>query len=128
VYGRAVLDRIGHNPPSCVGVTYGDGQSIERYLRLMVAEILALEAPAARQGGADTAIHNYLLWTGQLGEVHLLETLASAVATLTGISAEDTNLSPAGRLLNRDGSEPSVLHQYDRLPELAPRLRRSLAS
>ena len=127
-YGMPVLDRIGGNPPSCVGVTYGGGEAISSYLDRMVDEILHLRGRVARQGGADTAIHNFLLWTNQLGTALLLETLGSAVATLNEVPEEDLELDPEGRLLNRDGSRPSVLHQYDRQPKVAPHLLQSLAS
>lgn len=125
-YGEDALRRIGANPVSCVGVTYGDSQAISAYLELVTDEILRLPARAARRGGADTAVHNFLLWTGRLGAVSPLETLASPVATLNGISPDEVSFSPAGHLLNEDGSEPSVLHQYDRVPGAAGMLLRSL--
>ncbi len=87
-----------------------------------------MEPERAGIGGADTAIHNMLVWTGRLGEPALLEPLNSPIATLNGIDATSVSLSPTGRLLNADGSEPSVLHQYDRLPALRERLLEALAS
>jgi hypothetical protein len=126
-YGPDVLARIGANPVSCVGVTCGDRAGSASYLEAMRREIFRLSAAAARRGGADTAIHNVLAWTGRLGRVHLLETLGSPVATLNGVPANQLVLTPAARILNRDGSEPSVVHQYDRLPGLAAVLVRSLS-
>jgi hypothetical protein len=125
-YGPEMLTRIGQNPVSCVGVTYGDGASLSAYLDLMTAEILRLPAAAARRGGADTAIHNVLVWTGRLENLHLLETLASTLATLNGVSEEEVSVNARGRLANNDGSEPSILHQYDRLPGMAELLLRAL--
>ncbi len=127
-YGEDLLDRIGANPVTCVGVTYGDRSGMTSYLRLMRSEILRLTAAAARRGGADTAIHNYLVWTGRLDQVQLLETLGSPVATLNGIPEEEISISAEGRILNRDGSEPSVVHQYDRLPGVAERLLPALTA
>lgn len=127
-YGPGMLDRIGDQRVSCVGVTYGDATAIATYLRLFNQELLGLAPQAAGIGGADTAIHNMLLHTGQLGEARLLEPLRSPVATLNEISEATIQLSAAGHLLNEDGSEPSVLHQYDRLPRLGERLRATLAS
>lgn len=128
VYGRGMLARIGDQRVSCVGVTYGDREAITAYLRRFNQELMALGPKALGMGGADTAIHNVILRTHQLGEPHLLEPLQSPVATLNGIPESSACLSPEGHLLNRDGSEPSVLHQYDRLPGLRDHLRRSLAS
>lgn len=128
VYGGGMLARIGHERVSCVGVTYGDRTAILDYLRRFNQELFALGPTETGIGGADTAIHNMLLRTDQLGEPHLLEPLHSPVATLNGISEAAARLSPEGRLLNMDGSEPSVLHQYDRLRGVSERLLRSLAS
>jgi hypothetical protein len=127
-YGRKMLERIGDNRVSCVGVTYGDGSAIWRYLVLVTEEILRLSPSQLGIGGADTAIHNVLIWTGQLGSVHQLETLASPVATFNGIDQQAVRISDAGTVLNRDGSEPSILHQYDRIAGLGSSLLRVLAS
>jgi hypothetical protein len=127
-FGPEVVAQIGASPVSCVGVTYGDIRAVSSYLDLMTREILRLSAKAARTGGADTAIHNVLLWTNQLGDVQPLETLASPLATLNGISADEVKLSSRGSLLNADGSEPCIVHQYDRVPGLAPTLLRTLAA
>ena len=118
-YGPELVERIGTNPVSCVGVTYGDRDAMTDYLQLMTREMRRLSAKVAREGGADTAIHNALLWTHQLGDIQRLETLASPVATLNGITADEAKRSARGTLLNVDGSEPSVVHQYDRVPGLA---------
>jgi len=125
-FGPELVAQIGTSPVSCVGVTCGDAGGMSNYLRLMTREMRRLPAKVARRGGADTAIHNALLWTNQLGDVQPLETLASPVATLNGIPEDDIRVSARGTLLNADGSEPSVVHQYDRVPGLAPALLRTL--
>jgi hypothetical protein len=125
-YGTSMLAKIGANRVSCVGVRCGDATAIKAYLRLFEQELLSMSPAAAGIGGADTAIHNKLLWTHRLGCVHLLEPLASAVTTCNGIDEAEVRLSPEGRVLNLDGSEASVLHQYDRLPGLRLALLRTL--
>lgn len=125
-YGTSMLEEIGANRVSCVGVTFGDATAIKTYLRLFEQELLSMSPGAAGIGGADTAIHNKLLWTYRLGRVHLLEPLASAVATFNGIDEGEVRLSPEGHILNLDGSDASVLHQYDRLPGLRLALLRTL--
>lgn len=127
-YGANMLAQIGSRRVSCVGVTYGDAQAVTNYVRLFNRELLNLSPEGTGIGGADTAIHNMLLWTGRLGEVHRLEPLRSPVATLNGVDETSVRLNASGHVLNEDGSEPSVLHQYDRLPSLRDRLRRTLAS
>lgn len=126
-YGPAMLERIGGKRVSCVGVTCGDRAAIAEYLSKLTGEILRLSPSRIGVGGADTAIHNVLVWTDRLGPVHRLEPLQSPVATFNGIDERAVAVSTAGRALNRDGSQPSVLHQYDRLPGLGARLLRALA-
>jgi hypothetical protein len=128
VYGPQMLTEIGAERVSCVGVTAGDAAAVSRYVTLFIGELLRLPPKTAGIGGADTAIHNALLWTNRLTPVHLLEPLASPVATLNGVADADVAISAEGKLLNRDGSEPSVLHQYDRIPAIREGLLRTLAS
>lgn len=118
-FGPEALARVGANPVSCVGVTYGGIGPMSRYLDRMTREILQRSGRVTRTGGADTAIHNFLLWTDQLGRVEPLETLASPVATLNGIAEHEVKVGGRGTLLNADGSEPGIVHQYDRVPDLA---------
>ncbi len=127
VYGREMLVRIGSSPVANVGVTYGDREAITGYLERMTTEILAMSPRRAWIGGTDTAVHNMLVWTGALGEVTQLPPLESAVATLNGIDETELQLDGDGRLLNRDGSLPSVLHQYDRQPSIRDQLLAALA-
>jgi hypothetical protein len=122
-----MLERIGSSPVANVGVTYGDREAITGYLERMTTEILAMSPRRAWIGGADTAVHNMLVWTGALGEVTQLPPLQSAVATLNGIDEAELRLDGDGRLRNRDGSLPSVLHQYDRQPSIRDQLLAALA-
>jgi hypothetical protein len=126
VYGESILDRIGTNRVSCAGVTYGDRSAMASYLELMVKEIESLSLRKVALDGLDQAMHNVILWSGRLQNVHLLETQRSTVATLHGVLEAEVSISPHGTLLNPDGSEPSIVHQYDRVPGLAPRLLQSL--
>jgi hypothetical protein len=118
-FGSEMIDEIGASPVSCVGVTVGGTDAISTYLERMTEQILRLTARTARVGGADTSVHNVLLWTGRLGEAQHFETLASPLATLNGVPADQVKVSSAGKLLNADGSEPSIVHQYDRQPAVA---------
>lgn len=128
VYGEEMLERIGTNRVSCVGVTYGDREAITQYLHCFNRELLALDPAAISIGGADTAIHNKLLWTKELRDVHLFEPLEGPVATLNEIPFSELEISPKGVLLNRDGSPAAVLHQYDRIPPLRDAVLAALRS
>ncbi len=125
-YGPRALADLGHYPVSCVGVVYGQRRGILNYLTQMVEEFLSLSHAAIGQVGADTAVHNMLVWTNRLGAVRQLETLDSPVATLNEISEDLIAISAQGTVLNLNGSEPSILHQYDRLSTLGSVLRQNL--
>lgn len=122
VYGDELLERIGSERVSCVGVTYGEQSGVLHYLDGFTRELMRLAPRAIGAGGADTAIHNKLLWSDQLGAVELLEPLSSPIVNLNAIDDADLALSDEGRLLDRDGTEISVIHQYDRQPQLVQRL------
>lgn len=128
VCGPETLRRIGGNRVANVGVTYGDTDAIINYLERLIDAVLTTPPRLTWIVGADTALHNMLVWTGQLGEVTQLPPLQSAVATLNGIDEAELRLDVDGRLLNRDGSLPNVLHQYDRQPSIRDKLLAALAS
>lgn len=121
-YGNDMLRTVGDNPVSCAGVTYGDGNAMRRYLDLMIDELLSLPWRATLRAGMDQGVHNVLLWTGRLKEVVQLSTLESPVATLNEIGTQNLHFDAQDRLLNGDGSLVSIVHQYDRPDDLAPRL------
>jgi hypothetical protein len=127
VYGEQMLAAIGPQRVANVGVTLGAHADVERYLERMAAELLALSPARAGIGGGDMAVHNALIWTGRAGQVELLAPLEGPAATLNGIGEGELRLDAEGRLLNRDGSHPSIVHQYDRQPTISARLLRALA-
>lgn len=126
IFGDAVLRKVADRPVSCSGVTAGDRESMVRYLGLMARAILGLSRNASRQGWFDQAIHNVVIWEHWEGELHCLETFASPVATLGMTRETDIRRDPKGRILNRDASPVSILHQYDRLPSFKLDLLRSV--
>ena len=126
-FGERGLAAVGSRRIACSGVTAGNGTAMARYLTAMTTALLRMPLRAVGESGVDQGIHNYLLWTGALGEVRSLEPLASAVATLGAMADADLHFDAAGRLLNRDGSIPAVVHQYDRIPRAIDTLLGALA-
>ncbi len=116
-YGDAMLERLGGNPISCSGVTYGDREAMLSYLNAMADEIYQLPFRAT-SAPLDQALHNKILWTGQLGKPGALRTGRSALATLSDPrDLKDTGMDERGRLINADGSVISIVHMYDRWPK-----------
>jgi hypothetical protein len=87
------------------------------YLRAMVREVGRHVIPL---GPHDQAIHNWLLYTGQLPGATIVANGTGRVQTMG--AQREVYLSPDGTVLNPDGTRPAVIHQYDRHVGLAERL------
>jgi hypothetical protein len=128
LYGESMLERIGHHPISCSGVTLGDRDSLLRYLDRMLGEMDAMRLPTLYQAttGLDQGMHNMLLRNEQLDPYRAMESLRSRVATLGGEPLDEIPRDTHGWVCNRDGSRPPVVHQHDRHEPLLTDLHRLL--
>jgi hypothetical protein len=91
---------------------------VTEYLRRLAGYLQALPAELRRAGGADTVIHNRMAHLTHEVPGTLVENDVH-VATM-GISPPGTYVAGAdGVIRTADGRVPAILHQYDRLPEIA---------
>lgn len=107
IFGEATLERIADKPVTCAGTVYGTVPTALAYLDAMVSTIV-------KQGGsiADQGIHNYVIHTGLVPHVTFYDNDSGPVLTLV---LEDTiRFDPNGRVINKEGQIPPVVHQYDR--------------
>jgi hypothetical protein len=103
---------------SCCGVVLGDAVSVAAYLTRLARYLQALPRELRLEGGADTVFHNKM--------AHLTHEVPGTivendmhVATM-GISPPGTYVAGAdGLIRTADGRVPAILHQYDRLPDIA---------
>jgi hypothetical protein len=121
-YGAEVLEAMSAAPVSCAGVTIGTYTAICDYLSAMVEQLLLL--PCADWLGPDQAAHNYLLHRGLLAPCLEMQNGSSAILTL-GFRSPFL-LDDSGLVLNADGSVPTIVHQFDRHPDLERRIRARL--
>jgi hypothetical protein len=126
-FGPAIAERHAGEVVSCSGTTFGDTAAIRDYLARMVDAMLQARNLAKISGG-DQGLHNYLRLEGKLPRLTVHANRSGPVLTMGVMQAGDYRLSPAGQVLNTDGTAPPVLHQYDRIPELKQRLQNGLAS
>jgi hypothetical protein len=115
IYGKQVLDEIGDQIISCAGTTWGTTPAILDYLERMLAEIEKL--PDAHKA-IDQAIHNYLIWTGQLPEVKFLNNDEGIILTLS--YEHDYTIGEDDKVRAANGRVVNVLHQFDRMADLKP--------
>ncbi len=108
-FGRDNIEMLLDKPISCAGTTLGDTQSILRYVNQMIDHVRELPNPMTC---IDQAIHNYMLHRGELENVEMMVNEESIVQTMALMKNYSTNQQH--QVVNRDGTLPCVLHQYDR--------------
>ena len=114
LYGRDILAQIADKPLSCSGTVIGDRASVLHYLAEMRQESFWRRQPLTAH---DQGIHNYLLWTARLEPARLVPNREGRVLTMAMM--HDIDRDERGYVVNRDGSLPAVVHQYDRHPDVA---------
>jgi hypothetical protein len=103
---------------SCCGVVLGDAANVTEYLARLAGYLAALPPGLRREGGADTAFHNRMAHLTHEVPGTIVENDVH-VATM-GIAPPGTYVVGAdGLVRTADGRLPAILHQYDRLPEIA---------
>jgi len=112
-YGEEGLMELGDYPISCVGTSCGDYESVLRYLRVMVGEVKRIQ-PKTRLP-QDQAAHNAVIrrqvlphiWANEKGEVYTV-----------GYCPRGSVQIVEDQIVNRAGRVPTVVHQWDRHPNL----------
>ena len=113
IYGNEGLNKIGNEIISCAGTTWGKTPVILDYLKKMLAEIQ--KVPDAKKA-IDQAIHNYMIYTGMLGNVVFLNNDEGVILTLSYETNYTIGKDDLVRVLN--GRVANVLHQFPRKPDL----------
>jgi len=109
-YGAAVLEEMKDVPISCVGTVCGGRDAMLQYLDLLSIEVLRLQ-PKTRKP-QDQSSHNYLtrytlkpiIYPNEVGEIY----------TVGYIRPRNTVPIVDGKIVNRAGEVPAVIHQWDR--------------
>jgi hypothetical protein len=106
---------------SCCGIVIGGMAAMNAYLARMAADLRAVPLRDRRRGGADTSLHNRLVFLDGGVPGVVMENNVH-VATM-GLEPEATYVVGAdGVVRTADGRVPAILHQYDRVPQVAAAL------
>jgi hypothetical protein len=122
--GKLSLENIKDKKISCCGQVIGRHQSILNYCHIMRKNIITHKyKPSIRSflfqkkmTGWDQGIHNYLVYSDIFNNVDFYDNKNGDVATLA--LHKGLNFNNRGRLINQNGNEYSVIHQYDRFIDL----------
>jgi hypothetical protein len=114
----AEADRISPCRITCCGVVLGDADAMAAYLARLAGYLHALPIRIRREGGADTVFHNKI--------AHLTHEVAATIVE-NDVHVATMGLTPPsayvagddGLIRTADGRLPAILHQYDRLPDIA---------
>lgn len=121
-YGEEVLSELAEFPISCVGATCGDYTSVLDYIKWLRCEIERIQPRTSKP--QDQAAHNFLIrkcikeariWNNEEGEVYTVGYIPRGT-----VKIED------GRIVNRAGQVPAVVHQWDRHQNLRAFVERVL--
>jgi hypothetical protein len=122
-YGEAALSRFGNSNIICSGVTVGSHELMIDYLEKMCNE---LERVPSVWGG-DQAVHNMLFYSGKIPYSVLIPNESASVYTLAYVPPELLRTDANGAIINSMGI-PAVIHQYDRHPLIAQKIKDRFAT
>jgi hypothetical protein len=121
-FGPAVLNELRDKPVFCAGVIFGPPAALLEYLEQV------LQIFCARSIGKtfDQATHNVIVHQQPPPALHRFDNDTGPVLTMARMDPGQFRFNDAGFLVNQTGRIFNTLHQYDRHPELIPKLLRRL--
>jgi hypothetical protein len=116
LFGGETLRSLQNETVSCAGTIFGDRSGLFDYLQQMIS--LAMRVKSLREADGDQGLHNFLIYKMPLPGTTIHRNREGPVMTMGPMQMSDFRLSPDGWVMNEAGEVVSVLHQYDRIPEL----------
>jgi hypothetical protein len=119
-FGTDTLDQLRDKSIVCSGITIGQSNLVLAYSAKMVDLFLSAHGWQGATPGLDQAVHNYLIYKGLLPAIEVYPNDAGPVFTLA--IEKSVSVNGSGRIVNKRGMVPNVVHQYDRHWQVAKRL------
>lgn len=126
-YGRTAALDVQHKPVLCAGLTFGRRDLVVAYSDAMLQAILCLPRPARILEGVDQGVHNWLAYSGGLGDWAVSSAESGWMRTIGLLPGDSLRWTASGHLSNPDGAAVPIVHQYDR-HWADPRIRAMLAA
>jgi len=114
-YGKNTLDLMKDYPISCVGSFCGDRVQVANHLHKLTTELKRLQPKTS--SFQDQSCHNYIIrnanndhqtiWNNEMGEVYTVGYIPYGTVKING-----------DMILNKNECVPSVIHQWERHPNL----------
>jgi len=107
---------VGRHRISCCGIVIGGIAAMNDYLARMTADLRAVPLALRKLGGADTSLHQRLVFLPG-GIAGVISENNVHVATM-GLEPETYAVGDDGVVRTADGHVPAIVHQYDRVPHV----------
>jgi hypothetical protein len=135
-FGREMLDQIGGNGILCSGVSIGSIDAVLKYVELMhdilgavsspstaaIIEPLRPKFPSCERNGVDQGVHNVLLHNKLVAHSEIIRQ-SDASALVMNMQANKAVFNEQDFVIkNSHGLNVSIVHQYDRFPNLQSHL------
>ena len=121
IYGESpeTLSELWPKKVICSGVTLGAASQILAYLDLMCAEFIEQLPQVAYTEYLDQAVHNKLLYGACHDlDLRLTDNFQGSIVNLATSDLSEFDADWSGGLRLKNGRMVSIVHQYDRHPEL----------
>ncbi|SPQ94395.1 unnamed protein product (mitochondrion) [Plasmodiophora brassicae] len=117
-FGPGVLADVASKTISCSGITLGTMPAVVEYVHRMTAELE--RRSSCERNGVDQGVHNVLVWTGDMADVHLVRPDEGQVANIQSMGADQAVIVNGRVVAGRhpDRVPFAIVHQYDRRQEL----------
>jgi len=113
-YPESTLKQVENNPIICSGMSLATLPEAKAYVKLMYEKLVSHSGRQCERNGVDQGMHNVLVWTNQISNLHILTQesgpIANMQAELIVVSGDGKNL----RVNNKRGQIMPIVHQYDR--------------
>mmetsp|Transcript_26200 Transcript_26200/g.38816 ORF Transcript_26200/g.38816 Transcript_26200/m.38816 type:complete len:481 (+) Transcript_26200:100-1542(+) len=117
-FGESMVKTVGLKPIICSGVSVGTIDTVLPYIEQMYTitsgKDTSAKFPMCERNGVDQGVHNVLVHTGRVPNLHIWGQSDSPVLNLQAKVARVEGMT----VHNKKGELAAVVHQYDRYPDL----------
>jgi len=121
-FGPQALQQLRDKPIACAGTTLGTTSAIREHL----TKVTRLLCAKKQRDTIDQSVHNFVINQEPPAHLRVYENFSGPILTMAYIDPANIRLDARDRVINAAGHVINTLHQYDRHPQLVPKLLKSL--
>ncbi|HSY16774.1 MAG TPA: hypothetical protein VK815_00505 [Candidatus Acidoferrales bacterium] len=121
-FGPEALKELRDKPIACAGTTLGTTAAICDHL----SKVTRLLCAKKQRESIDQSVHNFVINKQPPARLNVFENFSGPVLTMAYVDPARMRFDDHGRVINTDGRVINTLHQYDRHPQIIPKLLKAL--